>query len=631
MLSKEQIERKIKYIKEYTKAINSATASQVDSNANVNNKNIATLAGELWKAETVQTKRNMVTENIKEMYGEELAGEYLRQIKEHEIYVHDESGLSPYCASVSLFPFLLNGTKDIGGESVAPKHFESFNGSFINLVFALSSQFSGAIATVEWLFLMDFYARKKFGDNYLETNKEAIRTAFKQVVYSLNQPASARSYQSVFWNISIFDRDYFNELLGHYVFPEELQPKAEDKQYGKLEKLYNYFLKVIGKYKEEPLRHLKPDYDSLDKLQRYFMKWFNKERERAVLTFPVVTASFLTKDDKPKHPEFAEFLAEEMSEGNSFFIYSSDNASALSSCCRLLNQYEDNQFSYSLGAGGIATGSMNVITINANHLIQKNPDNYLEALKEQVKKIHKYQMATKKWFDYLLENDMLPAYSSGYITMKKQFLTIGINGLVEGAEFINITPNNNSEYKEFISTFLKVIYDSNKEARGVYGQRFNTEFVPAENLGVKNYKWDKKAGMKLTDKRECYNSYFYRVEDDEISIPDKFILHGKDNLQYLDGGSALHLNLQEYPTKEGYLKLIDLGCRTGCSYWTTNVAVTCCEDCGYINKNTTDHCTKCNSKNVTYATRIIGYLKKISSFSATRQNEAGIRFYHKNK
>jgi len=38
-------------------------------------------------------------------------------------------------------------------------------------------------------------------------------------------------------------------------------------------------------------------------------------------------------------------------------------------------------------------------------------------------------------------------------------------------------------------------------------------------------------------------------------------------------------------------------------------------------------CPKCGSEDLDYLTRIIGYLKRISSFSEARQTEAGIRYY----
>ena len=599
-LTNKQLEQKYNFIQNYKQANNAAEGSNVDANSNVATKNIATLMAELNKDINIQIKRYCVSKKIEELFGKELADEYNRQIETHEIYVHDESQLYPYCTSITMYPFLLNGLKGLGGESISPKHLVSFCGSFINLCFAISSQFAGALATVEFLMYFDYFARKDFGDNYLETNKKEIENALQQVLYSLNQPAAARGYQSIFWNISIFDKYYLESLFGELVFPD----------------------------------FSKPDFESIKKLQRFFMNWFNEERRKALLTFPVVTAAMVVDENGPKDEEFLDMCAEQDSKGNSFFKYESDSVDSLASCCRLRNELQDNTFSYSLGAGGTQSGSLNVITINMNRLVQ-NADKALidveEYLKEQVQKIHKYQIATKEFFKGFLESKMLDAYKEGFIDMNKQFLTIGINGLLESAEYKGCKIGNNEEYKEYTSRLLRVIFEENKKARKEYGINFNTEFVPAENLGVKNYKWDKKDGYVIPKTRECYNSYLYIVEDNEIDPIDKFFLHGRENLQYLDGGSALHLNLEEYPTKESYKKLYKVAAKTGCNYWTTNIEITCCEeeDCGYIDKRTLDHCSKCGSKNISHATRVIGYLRKKKNYSLERQKEANQRYRSK--
>lgn len=598
-LTQKQLEQKKAFIDNYIKAHNAAEGSAVDANSNVTNKNVATLAAELNKDINVQIKRYCISQKIKELFGEDLAKEYNRQIENHEIYIHDESHpFFDYCASVTLYPFLLNGLKGLGGESVAPKHLESFCGSFINLVFALSSQLAGAVATVEFLICFDYFARKDYGDNYLETHKKIIENAFQQIIYSMNQPASARGFQSIFWNISIFDDNYLKSLFGEFVFPD----------------------------------YSKPNFETVKKLQAFFMNWFNEERRRALLTFPVITAALVVDENGPIDQEFLDMCADQDSKGNSFFKYESDSVDSLASCCRLRNELQDNTFSFTLGAGGTQAGSINVITININRLVQnavrQNKDIETE-LKLQVEKIHKYQVATKAYYMDYYNAGMMPLYTLGFLSLDKKFLTIGINGFIEAAEFKGLSIDNNQEYLDFTTKLLKVIYDTNKKGKSKYGVMFNTEFVPAENLGVKNYAWDKADGYVVPENRDCYNSYLYKVEDSEIDAIDKFILHGKQNLQYLDGGSALHLNLEEYPTKESYKKLYCVAAKTGCNYWTTNVKVTICEDCGYINKHTLNECTKCHSKNVSHATRVIGYLRKISNFSPERQKEADKRFYTK--
>ena len=158
---------------------------------------------------------------------------------------------------------------------------------------------------------------------------------------------------------------------------------------------------------------------------------------------------------------------------------------------------------------------------------------------------------------------------------------------------------------------------------------FNCEMIPAENVGIKHAKWDKEDGYFVP--RDCYNSYFYVVEDDSLTIIDKFKLHGAPYIQHLTGGSALHLNLDEHLSKEQYRQLLRVAATEGCNYFTFNIPNTICNDCGHIDKRYLKECPVCHSKNVDYMTRIIGYLKRISNFSQGRQEEAHRRYYHEKK
>lgn len=585
-LTQEQIEEKIKYIDHYIHSQNSASGSLVDANANVDTKNIGILEAEMYKPDTIQVNRALVQRKLTEMYGEKLAEKYIEDIEEHRIYIHDETSLRPYCASITLFPFLLHGTKPLGGTSEAPKNIHSFCGSFVNLVYQVASGFAGAIATVEFLLYFDYFAKKTRGDDYIDLHTADVRQSLQGVVYALNQPASARGNQSVFWNISVLDRFYFEQLFGGFKFPDGTQPVYE------------------GTFR---------------KLQMFFMEWFRQERERALLTYPVLTASLLVDaEGKPKDKHFAWACAEEMSKGLSFFVYESDSVDSLSSCCRLRNEFTDNTFSYTLGAGGVSTGSVQVITINMNRYVQTKEEAFLEL----IDRVHMYLLAHRAVIEDYIEGGLLPAYSTGFISLDKQFCTIGINGMLEASEF-----ERGKADTAFFSQYLKEIYESNKRWKEDTGVKFNTEFVPAENLGVKNAKWDREAGLKAP--RDCYNSYFFPVEDDSYNIIDKLRLHGKENTQWLDGGSACHLNLEQLMSKEQAYDLICMAGKLGVNYWTFNVLMTLCNDCGFINVNTEKHCTKCGSKDIDYATRVIGYLKRISSFSTERQKEAGLRIYNK--
>ena len=605
----ENYRKNVNFIKKYSKALNAASGSEVDSNANVENKNITTCMGELTKREIIGTNRLLMYDKITEMYCENLAKEYIRQLESHEIYKHDETSILPYCVSITMYPFLFNGLSTIGGISSAPKNLQSFCGSFINLVFAVAAQFAGAVSTPEFLTYMDYFIRKEYGNDYykntniialnapynIRTLDKFITDAFEQVVYSLNQPAAARNFQSVFWNIAYFDKPYFESIFNGFVFPDGTEP----------------------------------NWDSVNWLQKRFMIWFNQERTKKPLTFPVETLNLLNDNEDVVDKEWGDFQSKMYEEGHSFFTYTSDSVDSLASCCRLRNGITDNTFSYTLGAGGVSTGSKGVLTINLNRLVQnatrKNID-ISNAITEQVEKCHKYLLAYNSIIRDYFNSHLLAVFDAGYISLEKQYLTIGINGFVEGAEFLGIDISPNEKYFEYGEKILKPIYELNKRDKTKEAM-FNTEFVPAENLGVKNAKWDKEDGYFVP--RDCYNSYFYKVEDETCNVIDKFILHGRKLTQYLDGGSALHCNLNEHLTKEQYRNLLKVAIKEGCNYYTFNIPNTICNDCGNISKHHLDHCEKCGSKNVDYLTRVIGYLKRVSKFSQARIKEAGKRFYGK--
>ena len=597
---------KLEFLAEYCEAANAATGSKYDANANVEHKNIATLIGELPKSNFIRLNRRLLTDRIKKMYGKELANEYVDKLNHHFIYKNDETSLANYCASITMYPWLIGGTTSIGGNSTAPTNLKSFCGGFVNMVFMVSSMLSGACATPEFLMYMNYFIGLEYGKDYYKnadkvvdlslkqrTIDKIITDCFEQIVYSINQPTGARNYQAVFWNVAYYDKYYFESIFGNFYFPDGSQP----------------------------------DWNGLSWLQKRFMTWFNTERTKAVLTFPVETMALLTKDGECMDKEWGDFTAEMYSKGHSFFTYMSDNADSLSSCCRLRNEITDNGFSYTLGAGGVSTGSKSVLTVNLNRCIQYAVNNnldYKEYLGEIVDLCHKVQLAYNENLKNLQEHGMLPLFDAGYINISRQYLTIGINGLVEAAEFMGLKITPNDEYRDFVQGVLGIIEKYNKKYRSK-DVMFNCEMIPAENVGVKHAKWDRADGYFVP--RDCYNSYFYVVEDDSLNIIDKFKLHGAPYIEHLTGGSALHMNLEEHLSKQQYAQLLKIAAKEGCNYFTFNIPNTICNDCGTIDKRYLHECPHCHSKNVDYLTRIIGYLKRVSNFSQARQEEAARRYY----
>lgn len=641
-------QKKQDFIKAYIEAKNAATGSKYDSNANVSNKNIVTLGQELYKEDNIKQNRYILCDKIKKMYSKKLSEQYIKDLESHVLYKHDESGTPgyPYCVAITMYPFLVDGLKGLGGESIAPTDLKSFCGEFINLVYSVSSQFMGAVATPEFLMYMDYFIRRDYGEDYIDRIDEVVdlsrkkRTignvidnAFQQVVHSMNMPAGNRGYQTVFWNIGYFDEPYFNGVFGDFEFPDGS----------------------------------KPVWKTLSWLQKRFMKWFNQERTKYTFTFPVETMALLTDgNDDFMDKEYADFTAEMWSEGHSFFCYLSNSPDSLSSCCRLRNSLKDldsededhnhTTHQYSMGTASVATGSKSVMSMNLPRLIQNATRKYFEAhgitlekgknlaenevkynkeelyeyirneVRDLTERVHKYQTAFNETIKDFLNANMLDVYRAGFIDMKKQYLTVGVNGITDAAEFLGIKVSVNDEYKEFVNNILETINIANRKDR-TRECMFNTEFVPAENLAAKNYSWDKKDGYWVSPNRNLYSSYFYNPEDDSISVLDKMKLHGEDYVKYLDGGSAYHCNLREHLSKEQYRQIMKVAAKYGCNYFTFNVKNTVCNDCGYISKDTLDVCPHCGSKNLDYLTRVIGYLKRISSFSEPRQIEANKRAY----
>lgn len=620
------IKDRIDYMNRYSLSKdNASSSSETDANANVILKNVANLDGEVYKTTNREIQRYRMEHKLKQMFPG-LENNYKEDLKNHIIYVHDEASspvVKNYCEAVSLYPLLLDGTGSMDGlNTQPPKNLNSFCGQLINLTFLLSSQCKGAVAFSEFFNFFDYFCVKEWGENYPEkelefsdapscinpkTISEKIEQAFQNVVYSWNQPAGNRSYQSPFTNISYCDSNYWHALFEDFYFPDGTQPKWERVSY----------------------------------LQKKFMKWFNKERTKTLLTFPVESMTLLSDGEDIIDKEYKDFTAEMYAEGHSFFTYISDNPNGIASCCRLRNEIQENVFSFTNGLTGVQTGSCNVITLNLNRIVQDwerqtdvkslTFDEQLGSIKnylsEIVERVHKYHIAYKTLLYELEDSGMLTSSTAGYISMDKLYSTVGLNGINEMALFLGLEVSYNHKYKCLCKMVTGTISDLNRK-NSTPKFRFNQEFVPAEGLSSKNYNWDKEDGYWVPEDRNLYNSYFYDAHDD-TSILDKFRLHGREFTSLMDGGVGLHANLKEHLSKEQYIKLIDFALQEGTSYFTFNVPNTQCDDCKKIYKYPLIKCPECGSRNMTQWTRVIGFLKPIKSFDKYRYEEALHRTYGK--
>ena len=634
------LKERLEYMMGYMQSSNNAaSSSEEDSNANVSLKNVANLNAEVYKNLNRRLQRMWMKNKLKELYpNEDIYNQYEKDLANHIIYAHDEASFSVptnYCEAVTLYPLLLNGTSTMDGLKTKPPHnLNSFCGQLVNLTFLLAAQCKGAVAFGEFFNFFDYFCVKEWGKDYIynlnstvtqysrqRTIKDIILQSFQQIVYSWNQPASNRGFQSPFINISYYDSNYWKALFGDFYFPDGTQPKWE----------------------------------RVDVLQKLFMKWFNSERKKTLMAFPVETMALLTDGKDVIDKDYKDFTAEMWAEGHSFFLYLSDNPDGLSSCCRLKNKIGKNEFSFTNGLSGVKTGSCNVITLNLNRIIQDCAEkhNYLmgvskieaagmistkgrlyywikEDLCAILERVYKYHIAYKTLLYEEEEKGMMTSSTAGYISMRDLFSTIGINGINEAAEFLGIKCTYNEDYKNFCRLITGIISEQNK-LHSTSSFKFNQEFVPAEQLGSRNYNWDKEDGYKVPENRVLYNSYFFLADDNDTSIIDKLKLHGKEFTELCDGGMGCHINLQEHLSKEQYLKIIDLAIKYGTFYFTFNVPNTECLDCGHIEKLPIEVCPKCGSKHLTQWIRIIGYLRPIKCFDKYRQIEASTRVYSNGK
>ena len=494
---RDYVKKKTDFIAKYKESANTANAT-VDDNSNVANKNIGILNAEIHKSDNIQISRGMVMHKLKELFPDFDNKQYIKDLEHHIIYKHDESSfagaVAPYCCSITMYPFLNEGIKGIGGLSAAPKNLDSFCGMYVNLIFATASQFAGAVATSEFLLYFTYFCKREWGEEFWKhpetkisissTRKKTILSQihqyWQQVIYSINQPAAARGMQSAFVNFSYFDKPFFDGMFGEFVFPDGT----------------------------------KPDWDSLNWIQKEFMQWFNQERLRCILTFPVESFTLLYKDGKFVDEESYNFVCEEYARGHSFFTYISDTVDSLSSCCRLKNKIQTKEFNFTNGNMGVQTGSKSVITLNLNRIVQdwfkttvdengfsecwqgvatnipgirntwrKNysHSSFKEHLISILNRVYKYHIAYNELLWDMYDAGLLPVYTAGFINLNKQYLTVGLNGLNQAAEYLGLTCSDNPEYKEFCQLIFSTIKDFNTEHKGKFNGHqltFNTELVP---------------------------------------------------------------------------------------------------------------------------------------------------------
>lgn len=483
------IRERIDYMDTYANSNdNASTSSETDSNANVTMKNVANLEGEVYKVTNRRIQRQRMKDKLNELYPDDndLGKQYIKDLENWIIYTHDEASspvLKPYCMAASLYPLMAEGVGKIDGVTPsAPNDIQSFSGQVTNLTFLLSANAKGAIALGDYFIALNYYVVAEFGTEWYKkldvitttehtlkpmTIKRAIRKGMKQFIYGVNQPAGNRSYNSPFSNVSYYDKTYFNSIFEDFYYPDGTQP----------------------------------EWKAIDTLQRIFMELHRELRLIKPLTFPVTTMAMVHDGNDVIDKDYKKLCAEEWAKGGSFFCYLSNNPSALASCCRVLNEMQENTFSSTTGLTGIMTGSCNVITLNINRIVQDwcksiggvpTVGNQHDSLKfyliKILERVYKYHIAYKTMLYDLEEKGMFSPSNGGYIYMKKLYSTIGLIGYTEAAQFLGMSVSNNEEYIDFLRLIFGTVKEQNK-IHSIHNKKrpilFNSEAIPKLSGDVK--------------------------------------------------------------------------------------------------------------------------------------------------
>lgn len=261
-------------------------------------------------------------------------------------------------------------------------------------------------ATSEALLYFTYFCKKEWGDDFYKRLDEVvghshsgkqktilseIQQYWQQIVYTINQPAAARGFQSAFVNFSYFDKPFFEGMFGEFYFPDGT----------------------------------KPDWESLKIMQMEFMKWFNAERLKTILTFPVETVTLLYKDGKFLDEDMYNFVCDEYARGHSFFTYISDTVDSLSSCCfegdEIIKVYDKNNNAKSISIKEFV--NMNDSSINESGCKINNDFHYIDSYNEngdveRVKITGTLKKESSKLYEFTI-NDKHIAVTGDHIMMVK--------------------------------------------------------------------------------------------------------------------------------------------------------------------------------------------------------------------
>ena len=433
------------FIDNFTKDNRNAADNTIDANANVSSKDIQSLLKEKGKSHDKLLAFNKIFYELQKKYGIKIARQWLELEFGPYLYLHDAPTATylPYCYAYDLSRLATEGLFFIENyNNEAPKHLQTFLDDVIEYVSFMSNRSSGACGLPDILIWMFYFWKHDVENNYFLISPEYyLRQAYQKLIFRLNQKFYRDQTQTVFSNMSIFDRFYLEELFGGREYPDG-----------------TYVIDYIEEIMEA---------------QKIFMEVVSETRQTQLFTYPVLTYSLIYKDNKFQEEEFARWASNHNRKWNDANFFISETAGALSNCCRLISDTTQlDPFINSIGGTALSVGSVKVSTMNLEAIALEYPNNQ-EGFLEKLTEIQDINMKALDCVRHIIqrniEKGLLPNFSDGGMEMDKLYNTVGFLGLYEVMDiygYINTDEAGSKTYSDDGIIFASKIFDvmnKNKE------------------------------------------------------------------------------------------------------------------------------------------------------------------------
>ena len=575
----------------FGKSDQAAADVSVDSNANVDDISIIAYEAEVPKPLFRLNAYYLLWKYGKKLFGVDeaerlCAGQFFK-----DYYINDfhKFATTPYCFNFSCLDVVFSGLPFVNKiTSLPPRHLNSFVNQMIQFVTYASNSVAGAVGLADLLICMSYFYDREISIGAI-TDAD-VKQQIQSFIFSVNQPFRG-GHQSAFTNVSLFDDNFLKKMCGEYRFPDGSRPNPE----------------------------------SVKKLQIMYMDVMNETLEKTPCTFPVTTACFSVDENRDiLDKDFLRLVAEKNLKFG-WINYYSGSTSTLSSCCRLRSE-ADHEYFNTFGAGGTKIGSLSVTTINlpriAYDVLHESTmyggvpeDLFINRLKNKVKMCAEINAIKRHVIKKRIKNNNLPLYTLGFMDLKKQYSTCGLNGINEAVEIMGMDILS-KEGQDFVEKILKVVNAVNKEQEKRFGYPHNCEQTPSENSAIKLAQADRILGYN--DKYEFYSNQFIPLTV-QTDLLNRILLQGRfDHL--MTGGAIMHINVAEQiKDPQDIVDLISSSAKQGVIYQAINYVINVCEN-GHVSVGRdSETCSICGKKITDKLTRVVGFLTNVRNWHIKRR------------